>query len=129
MMGQLGPVPVAAPQAVQPASDVLKHEPTIQHAVQMTSGPRYGHADDYSWLVGTLQRVNVPDGRWKIRYCPLDVVDRWGGSVILAQDARVDQFKEGDAVFVKGEILADRPSLYVAGPLYRIHSIENDSVR
>ena len=83
----------------------------------------YGRDANYTWLKGQLQRVHVPGGEWKLRYAPLDQQDRWGGSVVLATDVRLDAFVDGDIVYIEGEILAARPSLYLTGPLYRIRTI------
>lgn len=90
--------------------------------------PQRGHGKNYEWLVGTLQRVHSsPKHQWKIRYADLDQHDKWGGSVILAPDARLDNWKDGDMVYVEGEVLTARPSLYLTGALYRIHSIRSAS--
>jgi hypothetical protein len=83
----------------------------------------YGHGENYEWLMGVLQRVHVPRKGWKVRYAPLDQQDRWGGSVVPAADVRMDEFEEGDNVFVEGEVIRDRASLYLAGPRYRITTI------
>jgi hypothetical protein len=83
----------------------------------------YGRDADYAWLKGRLQRVHVPGGEWKLRYAPLDQQDRWGGSVVLATDVRLDAFADGDIVYIEGEVLAARPSLYLSGPLYRVRTI------
>lgn len=85
--------------------------------------PEYAHARDYRWLVGQLQRVHSPKHQWKIRYADLEENEHWGGSMVLAEDVRLDQWKDGDLVYVEGEILNDRPSLYLAGPLYRVRHI------
>ncbi|MCA9071017.1 MAG: hypothetical protein KDA84_18950 [Planctomycetaceae bacterium] len=89
--------------------------------------PQRGHGKNYEWLVGTLQRVHSPKHQWKLRYADLDKHDKWGGSVILAPDARLDEWKDGDMVYVEGEILTERPSLYLTGALYRIHNIRSAS--
>jgi len=83
----------------------------------------YGHADDYSWLKGRLQKVHVPGVEWKIRYLPIDQADQWGGSVVLAPDIRLEDFKDRDVVYIQGKQLENRPSLYITGPLYRIETI------
>jgi hypothetical protein len=93
------------------------------------TGPVYGHGENYEWLVGTLQRVHTPGGEWKVRYAPLYEQDRWGGSVILAPDIRLETYEDGEFVHVVGEIVNSRPTLYLSGPLYRIHSIERTSVQ
>ena len=95
--------------------------------VKLSPESKFGHAKDLSWLIGQLQRLHVNGGSWKIRYAPLDVQDKWGGSVILSQDARIDGFKDGDFVYVEGEILAARPTVYLAGPLYRIFKIRKST--
>ena len=86
-------------------------------------GDLTGHAEDYSWLIGQLQRVHIPKPGWKIRYLPLDQKDRWGGSVVLAPDIRIESFQHGDRVYVEGKILARRASLYLSGPRYRASTI------
>jgi len=93
--------------------------------------PTFGHASDYSWLIGKIQRLQVNGGSWKIRYAPLDQLDRWGGSVVLSEDVRVEKFEDGELVYVDGEIIADRPTIYLTGPLYRITAIHklNDKDR
>ena len=83
----------------------------------------FAHAPDYSWLKGRLQKVHVPGVEWKIRYLPIDKVDPWGGSMILAADIRLEDFGDQDMVFIEGEIVHDRPSVYLNGPLYRISEI------
>ena len=85
--------------------------------------PAFGHASDYSWLIGKIHSVHITGRRWKIRYAPIDEQDRWGGSVVLAEDARIDKFTDGDFVYAEGEIIANRPTIYLAGPLYRIFTI------
>ena len=111
----LEPLPVQ-PQPKAP----VKIEPKTA-----SQGGMYGHADDYTWLKGRLHKVHVPGVEWKIRYLPIDEVDQWGGSMVLAPDIRLEDYKNLDVVYVKGKQLADRPSLYVSGPLYRIESIHN----
>ncbi len=83
----------------------------------------YGHDKEYNWLIGRLQRVHVRGGEWKIRYAPLDEIDQWGGSMVLAPDIRLEEFSDGELIYVEGEILVERPSLYLAGPLYRIRTV------
>jgi hypothetical protein len=108
--------PKIAKQEVIPAKQVIA-EP------ERNEIPEYAHAQDYSWLVGQLQRVHSPQHQWKIRYAALDENEQWGGSMILAPDARLDQCKDGDMVYVEGEILSERPSLYLSGPLYRVRCL------
>ena len=83
----------------------------------------YGHGENYEWLMGVLHRVHIPRKGWKIRYARLDQQDRWGGSVVPAPDVRMDEFEDGDNVFVEGEVIGDRASLYLTGPRYRITTI------
>lgn len=83
----------------------------------------YGHGENYQWLMGVLHRVHVPRKGWKVRYAPLDQQDRWGGSVVPAADIRFEDFQDGDNVYIEGEIIGDRASLYLSGARYRISKI------
>ena len=114
-----------APPVVVEKSKPVPAQRSIPKTVQTPSrGPAYDHAGDYSWLIGKIRHVHVTvGGTWKIRYMPLDKQDRWGGSVILAADARIDKFKDGDSIYVEGEIIVNRPTVYLAGPLYRVSTI------
>jgi hypothetical protein len=111
---------------IQPTNAVEPLGPVEASAEPATFAPKttiYRHAEDYRWLVGQLQRVHTPGTEWKIRYAAIDEHDVWGGSMVLARDARLDGFQDGQLVYVEGEILAERPTAYLAGPLYRLNVI------
>ena len=82
------------------------------------------HAADYSWVTGQLFYVHADGGLWILRYAPLWKEDPNGGSVVLARDLKMDSYREGDLVTVQGEILNQRASKMLGGPLYRAHSIQ-----
>lgn len=98
-------------------------ERRIQDVPAVPGNRTYGHAEDYTWLIGRLQKISTPTEQWKIRYAPIDEEDQWGGSMVLAPDARLARYNDGDIVYLEGQIIAPRPSLYVSGPLYRLRSI------
>jgi hypothetical protein len=73
----------------------------------------FGHAPDYHWLLGTLERAS--QSSWELRYQPADREDVWGGKVALPSDSRLASFKAGDLVVVEGsvaELASHRPALY-----------------
>lgn len=121
-------VPVPQKDCVSPAPQKARVDPKKvdygeSDVFWNDDDPLYGHAPDYSWLIGNLQKVHVTGATWKIRYAPLDEEDRYGGTAIFTPDVRIDRFQDGDVVYVEGHILNDRPSLYLAGPSYRIRTI------
>ncbi|MFO0947093.1 MAG: hypothetical protein U1D30_14310 [Planctomycetota bacterium] len=81
------------------------------------------HAEDYRWIQGRLHWVHVNGGAWVVRYMPLDEVDSYGGSVVLARSDRLKDHREGDFVRIEGEILSDRSSVFLGGPLYRVERV------
>jgi hypothetical protein len=85
---------------------------------------RVDRAADYSWLTGQLFYVHADGGLWVLRYAPLWKEDPNGGSVILARDRQMDSYREGDLVTVHGEILDQKGSIFLGGPLYRTQSIQ-----
>jgi hypothetical protein len=85
---------------------------------------RVGHAPDFSSVTGQLFFVHADGGLWILRYAPLGQEDPNGGSIVLARDLRMDEYHEGDLVTVRGEILDQKGSHYLGGPLYRAHGIE-----
>lgn len=86
---------------------------------------KFGHADDHSWLQGTIDKHYR--GYYYLRYCDCNVEDRWGGKVYLGNDERLKTFQDGDIVFVEGEISTDndpsRPGGWNHYPAYKIKSI------
>ena len=91
---------------------------------------RVAIADDDSWIIGQLFYLHADGGTWVVRYAPLGKEDRYGGEVVLARGVDMSQLREGDLVYVKGEILKEsRANKYVGGPLYRASTVNlNDRV-
>jgi len=105
-------VPTAEPAGPTPCQPVpvrtaVRSSPSPQAdaapAVRRTVSGNYGHAPDYSWLQGVLDRHY--HGHWNLRYCDPTADDAWGGKVCLEDDPRLGQFKEGDVVRVEGDIV------------------------
>ena len=91
---------------------------------------RVAIADDDSWIIGQLFYLHADGGTWVVRYAPLGKEDRYGGEVVLARGVDMSQLREGDLVYVKGEVLKEsRANKYVGGPLYRASTVNlNDRV-
>jgi hypothetical protein len=84
---------------------------------------RVAHAADYSSVTGQLFFVHADGGLWVLRYAPLWQEDANGGSFVLARGTTMDSYREGDLVTVHGEILSQKSSVFLGGPLYRSSSI------
>jgi hypothetical protein len=86
---------------------------------------RVAIAEDASWVIGQLFYLHADGGTWMVRYAGLDREDRYGGGFALAAGQDMTSFKEGDLVYIHGEIIKDsRASKYVAAPLYRPFAIQ-----
>lgn len=107
--------PVSRPK---PTAEIAS-TPPIRRQVPET----YGHATDYGWLQGVLDRHY--QGHFDLRYCDASVADQWGGKVILSDDPRLARFKDGDQILVEGEILKEPATATTRRhyPLYRIREI------
>jgi len=84
---------------------------------------RVNHAADYSRLTGQLSYVHADGGLWVLRYSPLSDEDRNGGSVVLARDHMMNSYREGDLVSVEGQVISQKGSARLGGPLYRVQTI------
>jgi len=84
---------------------------------------RVSSAADYSSVTGQLFFVHADGGLWVLRYAPLWKEDTNGGSFVLARGTAMDSYREGDLVTVQGEILSQKSSVFLGGPLYRMSSI------
>ena len=116
---------VAAPKALAPFIPIVV--PAKPLASPMKSGETIGHAPDFRWVAGVLDR-HRKGGYWTLRYADLSVDDRWGGKVRLMDDARLTDLQDGDTVFVEGELLAPASDSAAAGttsyPPFRVTSVK-----
>jgi hypothetical protein len=112
------------PLDVTPTSSAIETETKNPFELDRRYESRVGRAADYSWVTGQLFYVHADGGLWVLRYAPLWKEDPNGGSVILNRDRQMDSYREGDLVKVHGEILNQKGSIFLGGPLYRTDSIE-----
>jgi len=84
---------------------------------------RVSRAANYSNLTGQLFYVHADGGLWVLRYAPLSEEERYGGSVVLARDSMMNSYREGDLVSVEGQVIDQRGSHRLGGPLYRVQTI------
>jgi hypothetical protein len=97
--------------------------PKVPFDLDRRYAARASRAADCSWLTGQLLFVHADGGTWVVRYAPVGEEDENGGSVVLTRNLVMDSFREGDLVTVRGEVLAERGSVHLGGPLYRASSI------
>jgi hypothetical protein len=94
-------VPAVTPAAVTVAP---APPPVTEVAVRMAEG-RFGHAADYTWLQGELDRHYR--GHLELRYRPVSEDDPYGGKVRLEDGPQMAEFRPGDVIAVEGELLTD----------------------
>ncbi len=119
--------PVAAAPAQATVQTVTAYRPSNQQ-LELPLAKKYeekvGHEQDYSWITGHLFFVHADGGRWVVRYGLPGEVDKFGGSVVLAPGVEMRNFREGDLVCIRGDILnEDRTSPTLSGALYRVNTI------
>lgn len=98
-------------------------EPPASPPIRRQVPETYGHAADYTWLQGVLDKDY--QGQVGLRYCEPSLEDRWGGKVILADDPRLAQFHDGDLILVEGELVKDKAAVDARHryPTYRLGEI------
>jgi hypothetical protein len=125
---------VVAPQqsstapAAAAAIAQVSHDPsttTLDLPVVDKFKNRIGHEADYSWITGQLYHLEGGSGGlWVVRYATAEERDKHGGSVLLAPAIKMGNFRDGDLVSVKGQILnGGRHSEQVACPVYRAEDV------
>jgi hypothetical protein len=119
--GLLTPAPAPS---LTPAAAKAKEETKNPFELDRRYEERVGRAADNSRLTGQLFFVHADGGLWVLRYAPLGKEDANGGSVVLARDRQMDSYREGDLVTVHGEIVKERGSSRLGGPLYRVRTIQ-----
>jgi hypothetical protein len=115
------PVPIVPALNTRPAPEVAA-TPAVRHKVDGT----YGRAPDHTWLQGVLDKHYR--GHFDLRYCDATVEDDWGGKVHLEEDERLQQFQEGDVVYVEGDLVREDGQVLRGHlnhyPRYRIRQVE-----
>jgi hypothetical protein len=77
--------------------------PKTSDTAAETSASIYGHALDYSWIRGTLDKHAY--GYMNIRYCDITEEDTHGGKFTLEYDRRLSTYRDGDIVTIEGELV------------------------
>jgi hypothetical protein len=89
--------------------------------VDITAQPCFSHTEDYSCLSGQIQHSRITKG-WRLRYASVDEVDPYGGSVTLADEAKLAGVKDGDLLRVRGHLV--NPEDRGIAPSYQVDSIQ-----
>ncbi len=112
--------PATVTEVVAPPKDTT---PELQ-PMKLTAGERFGHAADFKWVAGALDR-HQKGGFWTLRYADYAADDPWGGKVRLIDDPRLAAFRNGDYVYVEGHMMAPPAGAETTGyPPFRIGSIQ-----
>jgi hypothetical protein len=83
------------------------------------------HLADFSRITGKLEYIHADGGLWVLRYASVGTEDQFGGSVVLAATVNMTNFREGDIVSVRGQVVGSgRASRSLGAPLYRPTAVE-----
>jgi hypothetical protein len=86
---------------------------------------KVGHENDYSWVTGQLHYIDAEGGRWIVRYATADTEDRYHGNILLPPDVNMRNFRAGDLVSVRGEVInGGVPSRIGEAPFYKVDAID-----
>jgi hypothetical protein len=136
-----GTLPVDAPQP-KPAEDRFAPAPSVPAAppepelrlpdpkpapadpiTPLKAGEKSGHGADYRWVAGKLDR-HLKGGYWTLRYADIGDDDPWGGKVRLLDSDRLKDLRDGDVVYIEGDLLAPASAAETAAyPPYRVTSL------
>jgi hypothetical protein len=112
------PARAAAPRTLPSVAPTA--EPVPAAPAPYTSAG-YHHNPDYTILVGELFH-NARQDTWRLRFAGIDVEDRYGGCVTLANVGReMADFKHGQYVRVEGAVVD--PESREVSPAYRVRDI------
>ena len=117
------PAPQVGPPDPPPTVGVRPPVKDTRPPLPLRPGERFGHAPDYKWVAGILDR-HQKGGYWTLRFAPSGEDDPWGGKVRLLDDDKVTGFTSGDVVYVEGDLLAPRSAAESANyPPYRVTDV------
>lgn len=92
--------------------------------INRPSSPKvpFDHAPDYSWVIGELEYNPIEGGFWQIRFGNESAP--YGGKFVLGKDPKLANFQSGDLVKITGKISLNQVSIFQAGTLYDLESID-----
>lgn len=96
--------PVAADAPARPAFPRTERRDGRKSYVDLTAAPCFGHADDYSWLIGQVEYSAVAK-QWRLRYASVDEFDRYGGRLVLIENQHLSHLKDGMYVHLRGHVV------------------------
>jgi hypothetical protein len=113
------PAAATEPVVVVPPTQAANVDP----ALPLKSGEKFGHAPDYRWIAGIVDR-HLKGAYFTIRYADIGTDDLWGGKVRLLDDDRLRDLRNGDLVYVEGEVMAPKSAAETSAyPPYRVTSV------
>jgi len=129
MQGQIIQVSATAEPALAPEASLqaqaAQGEAGMVLPVKGDYQQQLGAPEDYSWITGQLYYLLADGGRWVVRYASVDTVDRFGGSVVLAPNTSMKNFRDGDLVCIHGAVIDNsRGNRTLGGALYRVDHID-----
>src|SRR5262249_49130217 len=118
---------IVAPPLTPIAGTTPDETRPLPAATPLKPGEKFGHAPDYRWVAGVLDR-HLRGGYGTPRYAALRAAARGGGKVPLLADRRLTDFKSGDVVYAGGGLLPPRPAGAAEGtansPPFRVTGVK-----
>src|SRR5207237_9408732 len=79
-------------------------QPSLMPGETTPAWMHFGHAQDYSWLIGELRYLAVRNV-WRLRFAAADEDGNLGSSVTLVDPGPMRQFRSGETVRVLGSLV------------------------
>jgi uncharacterized cupin superfamily protein len=128
-------LPNPSSQIKAPSEPIAKEAPAVppevqQASLQQTAAPKaatspilpqnaskVGRDGKFEWITG---QVELENGNFVMYYATPETVDKYNGRIVLApQKADMTQFRSGDLVSIRGQ-LVQRPTPQGIMPIYRV---------
>jgi len=103
--------------------------PLCEKETKSQTYPRYGHADDYSWVSGKLQYNPIEGGCWSIVFSETqkDESNYYGIFALnFERTQQIADYADGNFVVVKGEIKGKKFSMACPPNIYGVSEITNN---
>ncbi len=104
-------------------SNMRSDLPTVDSEITVEVYPKYGHAEDFSWVAGELKYQPLEGGCWTLVFSQNQETDIYNG-VLALENVESHKLEDGEFVVVEGKVVGNEFSMACPPNIYWVTNID-----